>query len=320
MLTRFHKILLGALAVQIALAVLLFARGGETTVKKEQPLLPGFDAAKVTRVQVLAAGEAQAVDLVKKGGGWVLASSYDYPADASKVDALLAPIAKLAAAEPVATQAARHKQLKVADGEFERKLTITANGKDTTLFVGAQAGLRRTAVRLAGSDDVYGVSGLSPYSAPAEPHMWVDQHYVMLPKDQIAKVTVKRADATLELSHADDGKWTATVDGGPVDPVDSDAIDHLVDQVAAIDLLAPADPKRDASKPTATIGVELKTKPGTSTAPILIDAIADGDKVWVHQRALDRAVVVDKSRMELTTIDRAKLVKAPAPAAPEAPK
>ena len=305
MLTKFHKILLGVLAVQIALAVMLFARGGEEGAVKEQPLLPGFDAAKVTRVQVLAAGEAKPVDLVKKGSGWVLASSFDYPADTAKIEALLAPLAKLAAAEPVATQAARHKQLKVADGEFERKLTITANGKDTTLFLGAPAGLRRNALRFAGSDDVYGVSGLSPYSAPAEPHMWVDQHYLSLPKDQVAKVTVKRADATIDFTQTDDGKWTATFDGGPVDPVDSDA---------------PADPRRDAAAPTATIGVELKAKPGTSAAPIVIDAIVDGDKVWVHQRALDRAVTVDKSRMDAATVDRAKLVKAPTPAAPGAPK
>ena len=320
MLTKFHKILLGVLAVQIALAVMLFARGGEEGAVKEQPLLPGFDAAKVTRVQVLAAGEAKPVDLVKKGSGWVLASSFDYPADTAKIEALLAPLAKLAAAEPVATQAARHKQLKVADAEFERRLTITANGKDTTLFLGAPAGLRRNALRFAGSDDVYGVSGLSPYSAPAEPHMWVDQHYLSLPKDQIAKVTVKRADAAIDFTQTDDGKWTATFDGGPVDPVDSDAIDHLVDQICAIDLLAPADPRRDAAAPTATIGVELKAKPGTSAAPIVIDAIVDGDKVWVHQRALDRAVTVDKSRMDVVTVDRAKLVKAPAPAAPGAPK
>jgi hypothetical protein len=318
MLTRFHKILLGILGVQVLLAVLLLSRGGDAPAAKEQPLLPGFDVAKVTRIQVFTMTD-KPVDLVKKGSGWVVASSFDYPAASAKIDGLLGPIAKVAAAEPIATQAARHKQLKVADTEFERKLVITADGKDTTLFVGTPAGLRRNALRLAGHDDVFAVRELSSYSAPAEPHMWVDQHYVAIPKDEIAKVEVKRADATIELTHADDGKWTATWDGGPLDPVDSDAIDHLVEQVASVDLLSPADPKRDTAKAT-TISIVLKTKPGVSAAPIVIDAIDDPNSFWIHQRAFDRAVDVDKSRMELATVDRAKLVKAPPAPPPPAPK
>ncbi len=320
MLTKFHKILLGALAVQIALAIVLFARSGEGTVVKEQPLLPGFDAAKVTRMQVTAA-DKPSIDLVKKGSGWVLASSYDYPAEGAKVDGVLGPIGKLAAAEPIATQVVRQKQLEVADDKFQRKVVITANGKDTTLYIGTPAGLRRNAIRIGGSDAVYAVNGLSAYSVFADPHMWVDQHYVVLPKDQIAKVTVKRKNATLEFTHADDGRWTGTFDGGPLDPVDSDAIDRLVDEVAAIDLLAPADPKRDASAPTLTASIELKTKPGVSGAPIVIDAIADGDRFWIHQRALDRAVMIDQSKLALASVDRTKLVVTPpVPAPTPAPK
>ncbi len=317
MLTKFHKILLGLLGVQILLAVLLLSRGGDAPAAKEQPLLPGFDVAKVTRIQVFS-GADKPIDLAKRGSGWVVASSFDYPAAPAKIDGLLAPLAKVAAAEPIATQAARHKQLKVADSEFERKLVITADGKDITLFVGAPAGLRRNALRIGGHDEVYAVRELSPYSAPAEPHMWVDQHYLAIPKDEIAKVQVKRGDATIELTHADDGKWTATWDGGPIDPVDSDAIDHLVEQVATVDLLSPADPKRDTAKAT-TISIELKTKPGVSGAPVVIDAIQDANSFWIHQRAFDRAVDVDKSRLEIATVERAKLVKAPPAPAPPAP-
>ena len=36
------------------------------------------------------------------------------------------------------------------------------------------------------------------------------------------------------------------------------AIDRLVGDLSALDLTAPADPKRDASKPTATITIERK--------------------------------------------------------------
>src|SRR5664279_949775 len=125
--------MIGLLGVQVLLAILLLARRGEGTVVKEQPLLPGFDVAQVTRMQVTADGKAP-IDLVKKGAGWVIASSFDYPADTARVDGVLAPIAKLTAAEPIATQVGRQKQLEVADDKYQRKVVITANGKDTTLY------------------------------------------------------------------------------------------------------------------------------------------------------------------------------------------
>ncbi|MGH9886548.1 MAG: hypothetical protein ACREBE_13520, partial [bacterium] len=137
MLTRFHKMLLGLLAVQLVLIAIVMARGNDSGALKEHPLVPGLDVAKVTRVQVSGPGEgAKTVDLVKKDAGWVVASSFDYPADTAKVTDALTPITKLAAAAPIATQAGRHKQLKVADQDFERKLVITRDGKDTTLYIG----------------------------------------------------------------------------------------------------------------------------------------------------------------------------------------
>src|SRR5690349_2903236 len=179
MLTRFHKILLGLLAVQIVLIAIVMARGNDDGALKEHLLVPGLDVAKVTRLQVSSSGEgAKTVDLVKKDAGWVVASSFDYPADQAKVSDALTPLTKLAAAAPIATQASRHKQLHVADGDFERKLVITRDGKDQTLYVGGSAGARRTAFRVGGDDNVYGVTGLSVGVIGTEPRQWVDTSYV----------------------------------------------------------------------------------------------------------------------------------------------
>src|SRR5262252_3512541 len=127
MLTRTHKILLGAFGVQVVLAVVVWLRGDAATALKAKPILPDVEEAKITRLQVFGA-TGPAVDLVKKDKDWVIASSFSYPADTAKVTKLLTSIAKMAAAAPMATQTARHKQLKVADDEFERKLVITADG------------------------------------------------------------------------------------------------------------------------------------------------------------------------------------------------
>jgi len=120
MLTRFHRILIAALAVQLVLAAIVLTRGNDSAALKEHPILAGFDAAKVTRLQVFAkpAGATDAakpdaakpdagkqIDLVKRDKDWVLASGFDYPVDQKKLDEVLAPIAKLSAAAPIASQA-----------------------------------------------------------------------------------------------------------------------------------------------------------------------------------------------------------------------
>lgn len=368
MLTKFHKVLIGALVVQLALAAFVLTRGDATAVVKETPLLAGFDASKVTRVQVFALGpdgaapKAASVDLAKKGDAWVVASGFDYPVDGAKVPDALAPIAKMAAAAPIATQAARFKQLKVADDDYERKLVITADGKDTVLYVGNAAGARRTAVRLGGDDRVFAVSGVSAFAIGDSPRTWVAGRYLEVPHDDIVKVTIAKDGHTTELFKAvppppapapgkgsgsgsgsaappapasTEPQWTATFDGAPLAPaageiVDLAAIDRAVSSVSLIDLDAPADPKRDASKPTATITIERKATapaagsgsaaPAASTAPVVLDVILDGTNYWIKDRSSPRAVTIGKARLE-TVADPtpAKFVKKPDAAAPKRP-
>jgi len=354
MLTRFHKVLIAILAVQLVLVVVVALRGDDTGAMKEHTLLAGFDAAKVTRVQVLAGGTTKPIDIVKRDAGWVLASGFDYPVDPAKVTELVTPITKLSAAAPIATQASRHKQLKVADDDFERKLVITDNGKDVTLYVGGSAGARRTAVRIGGDDKVYGVTGVSAYTIGTEPHQWVDPSYVKVPRDEIAKLVVMRDGKTTELSRvappapADTGSagsgsagsgsavapvvppappaadhWDVTVGGAPLtlaagESLDTTAIDSLLGEVSTVELASPADPKRDASKPTATITIERKASGSATPAPVVLDVIADGSSYWVHDRSQPRAVLVDKARLDgVLAADRDKLVKKPPP--PPAP-
>jgi len=348
MLTRFHKVLIALLVVQLVLVVIVMTRGDDTGSLKEHLVLSGFDATKVTRIQIFASATAKPVDLVKRDAAWVLASGFDYPVEATKVTDLLSPIAKMSAAAPIATQAGRHKQLHVADADFERKLVITSEGKDLTLYIGSQAGPRRMAVRVGGTDNVFGVTGVSAAGAGGEARQWVDPVYAKIPNEEIAKITVQRDGKTVELvrpaapevpagagsGSAGSGSsavppppsppqhWSPTIAGAPIalatgESLDDAAIDRLVGQVATIDLSSPADPKRDASKPTATITIDRKPAGSATPAPVIIDVIADGESYWVHDRAVPRAVLVDKSRLDdVLSVERDKLVKKPAPPAP----
>ena len=324
MLTRLHKILIALLAVQIVLAIVVLVRGDDTGVIAEHTILASFDAAKVTRLQVWGDGAKQPVDLQKKGDHWVVASSYDYPVDTSKIDAVLGPIAKMKAEAPIATQKTRHAQLHVADDQFDRKLVITMDGKDTTLYLGGSAGLRRTAVRIGGDDRVYAASDVTAWTAGAQASAWVDPEYLKIPEDEIAKVTIEHAGTQTELAK-DDAKdktaWTVSIGGAPVklaagESLDTAGIEKVVNDLSTIEMDGPADPKRDAGQPTAVVTIERKATGATSQAPTVLDIVEDGDSYWVHERGTNRAADVGKSRLiDVVEVTRDKLVKAPAPPA-----
>lgn len=322
MLTRFHKILIGLLAVQLVLAAIVLARDDDGAVLQPRPILAKFDAAKVTHVKV-ATTTGKPVELAKRGDAWVLASSFDYPVKASKVDDLLSSVAKLSAAAPIATSTSRHKQLHVADDQLERKLTLTVGGTDTSLIIGNGVGSRRTALRLAGDSRVYAVSGLSSWSIGATPREWVDLSYVRVPREEIGKLVIQRGSQTVELARGKAGEpWTATFDGKPLvlasgESLDTAAIDNLVGNAGEIDLMEPADPKRSTT-PTATVTIE-RLATNASAAPVVLDIADDGASYWVHQRGVDRAVAVEKAHLDpVVTIARDKLVKHAPPSTSQA--
>lgn len=331
MFTRLHKILLALFVVQVGLASVILTRSDDSTARKPAAVLNGFDAAKVTKVAVYGKdATSPAVVVEKHGEQWVVGSSFDYPVAETKIGDLLASIAKLSAGSPIATQVGRHKQLRVDDAAFERKLVITA-GTDTTLVLGSQAGPRRTAVRRGGDAAVYAVSGLNVWSIGTEPRDWIDPSYVKVSTEDLEKVTIERSDMRAELVREGD-KWSPTIGGVAIklaagEEIDVVGIQHIVNSAASIELRSPGDPKRDASKPTATITLVRKAPTGNAAAsaapaaPIVIDVIAEAESYWVHDRTSSKAAVVDKGRLsDVVELARDKLVKKPtAQAAPVPP-
>lgn len=363
-LTRFHKVLIGLFVAQLALVAIVLVFGGEPAPVRDAPLMAGFDADKVSRVRVFAnGGEKPAVEVIKRGAAWVVASHFDYPADAVKIKNALASFGKIAAGEPIATAASRHKQLRVAANDFERKivLDVEGSGQETTIYTGSGTGARRLALRLGG-DAVYSATGVVPPSS--EPSAYVTTKYVDVPKADIAKLVVDRGARKIEIERvtapstpapatpaagsgsagsaaglgsgsaagadpiaagagsdaaaAAPDTWKIAIDGAPVtlaagESIDTDAIDRLLGQAGAIDLRAPADPKRDASAPFATVTIHKQA----GGPPLVLQVLAEGESsYWVRQQGNDRAILVDKYQLgELVPVERDKLVKKPAAAA-----
>jgi hypothetical protein len=335
-MSNLHKILIGAMAVQLALAGFVWTRSGGASIGALEPLV-ALDRAAVTALQVTGAAPAAAygetagapdvVELVKRDGGWVLASHHDYPADPVKVDELLDKLTAMRSRGPVATGAARARQLEVDDAGFQRKLVVTVAGQPTTLYIGAAAGARRAAVRLGGQDAIHGVAGVTAYGFPTQPGAYVASRYLELEEAKVASVTVKNPRGSFELVRAG-AAWTVAIDGKPAAPpageeLDTGTLAALVRSASTIEIAAPADPGRPIEAPEATITVRLAAAGGDEAVSTpdderVIDLVSDtDDRYRVRERGSPRAVLVDGWRLrELVELDRAKLFRKPDAAPP----
>jgi hypothetical protein len=360
---KVNRILVGVLALQVLLVLFVHLRGDDTSIGSLEPLLTGVDGAKIERVRIfdrtsndpdetkeqraerLKTGGKPSIELVKKGEAWVLASHFDYPVETQKVTDLLDKIEGMRSRAPIASGKARQKQLEVADDSFQRKVVLTAGGKDTTFYVGAGAGQRQVSVRIAGSDEIHGVTGLTAYGVSAEPSAWVDTGYVDVQPDRVASFDVVNSKGSFHFEQGEDKAWKASTGGQPITPpagmeLAKGEIDKLVNRATKIYLAEPADAKRALDKPLATVTLRIKPEPvppvpgqdeeegaegaadagaaeSVSTpdaAPeervIEIAASDKKDRYYVREKGRAQAVLVDAlSITDLTEVSRDRLVQ-----------
>ena len=292
-MNKLNRILVGVLAFQVLLILVFHLRGEDTSIGKLEPLLPGFAGDKVERIRIFdrtaksdvktpddeeddaaakgKPGANPSIDLVKKKDAWVLASHFDYPVDKQKITDLTEKIADMRSRAPIASGKARQAQLEVADGAYQRKVVVTAGGKDTTFYVGSSAGQRQTSVRIAGSDDVHGVLGVTAAGVGARASAWVDTGYIDLPATRVSALDVTSEKGSFHFERSGD-TWQASAGGQPVAPakgmeIDKGEIEKVVNRVTKIYLSQPADPKRAIDKPLATVTLHLKPEPVQGAAP-----------------------------------------------------
>lgn len=208
-MTRLHQGLALALVAQAGLAAMTW----RTTVGSEPtPLHAVFavDPSTVTAFAVTGRSTADKiavpVKLEKQGEGWVISSAHGFPADTTKVTELLDKVKDIQARDPIATRAAAHRDLEVADDTFTRKLELTVGADVRALFLGASKG-QVVNVRIPGTDDVFAARGLTAYTLPDAARRFWKPEYVDLKADDLSTWTLTNPNGTATL-HRADGQWS----------------------------------------------------------------------------------------------------------------
>jgi hypothetical protein len=180
-------VLAGLLAVQIALALVLGLRGAGLSPAGRDTPLAAFEPAKVERIRIERPGSNPVV-LERAEKGWQVQSLSGFPAAAGRVDALIDRLAGLKRGLPVATSQDALARLKVADNDYEARLSIEGGGKElATLYLGDAAGVRRRYVRAAGETAVHEAE-LTSTEIPAKAEDWADRALLNLDERDIQRI------------------------------------------------------------------------------------------------------------------------------------
>ncbi len=228
------------LVVQLVLAVTLgVTRPGPTAHEVVGSVL-AFTAGEIDELNIAGADSDEAADatgvqIKRVDGAWVLPEQNNYPASAEKVDGLLTKLAGLQRKFAVATSSAAQARFKVAESDFERRITLRAGGADVgTLYLGTSPGVREVHVRNASDDAIMAVP-LAVHEVGPTFRDWEDRELLQFDVAELRAVTYagSRLERTGQQPGGALGAWTLSGLGAD-EVVTQTAVDDVVGQLARL--------------------------------------------------------------------------------------
>ncbi|MBF0141160.1 MAG: DUF4340 domain-containing protein [Magnetococcales bacterium] len=194
---KFIRILTVVLVLQgILTGVMAFTGPSLSGQAPDQPLV-ALKSADIEGITI-ESGEGGKVILTKKGDAWTLPDLKGFPANAGMVQTFLDALVGLKHGLPVATTSAAQSRFKVADKEFERKVTLEqSGGKKSVLFFGTSPGVKQVHARPDGLESTLTVA-FGTHQAPVKVEEWLDKSLLTIPEEDLAAIEVAGLTITRE--------------------------------------------------------------------------------------------------------------------------
>ena len=259
---RAAQLLLVLLAAQIAVIVGLGRGGGELRSSTPDTLLVDADLDSADRIEITDAAGNHVV-LVNAGDTlWTLPQLHGVAVAPIKLSTALNKLRDARRGLPIATTAGALKRFKVADRDFERKLTFKRGDVElATVLLGNSPGLRKVHARTTADEVVYSVVAAT-YDWDATAEGWFDRGLLGIKADALASVTLQRAgQAGLTLTRTlkdDKAQWQATglSAGEALNPKQADALARALDNLRIDSIRTEADALFEQAAPVLTLVIK----------------------------------------------------------------
>jgi len=226
-----NLLLLTILAVQLVLVVLAL-RPEQKAESATKNFFPGLIKDGITGL--IISDDKNFVELFTENGKWYVNRTEKYPADLEKVSELLDKLTALQSTRLVTRTASSHVRLKVAEQIFNRKLTVLANDRRITIFLGTSPSNRTLHVRADGENEVYLVKDFSAWEVQSADASWWRGKYLGLSPDDIKGLTISNNQGSFALERDADKKWHLE---GRREAVSEEAAKELLSKVVNLSVL-----------------------------------------------------------------------------------
>lgn len=288
-MSRRNIFLVSLLAVQVAIIAYVYRPASQVT----SPVVHFFEALDEDQITGLTITDEQANSVVlnKVADDWQVGAEEQYPANAVKVEELLAKLAALESSRLVTRTRASQVRLKVSAEIFSRRIEVRdSRGALRTIYLGTSPSLKTIHVRLEGSNDVYLATGLSSWEASAETSSWWRSDYLNLDPGKVLALEVTNGNGTLALEKGEAEQWyltqMAASAAGRV-PVEQAAVTGLlakITQFSLVDYLGrQAEPGYGLDEPTATALFRLA---GGEEVSVVVGPLNEADSSHVLKASL----------------------------------
>jgi hypothetical protein len=279
MMKRHQQILIGVLAVQIILGVVVFWPQQAASSTGER-LFPDLEAADIVALTIVDNVGEQVV-LRKEGDAWVLPEAGNYPANESAVTPLLENIASVNSATLVARSESSQAQLQVTGDTFQRRLDFeTSNGETYTIYLGSAPRYTATHFRVAGQVETYLSTDLTTWEFNTRLATWIDTAYTSLDQETLISAVLENANGTFTFVKVDDA-WTLA-DLQEDETMASGVASTIVRNASNLSMTAPLGTTEEAyyglDDPNAVVTLETE---GGTTYVLTVGAMLAEDNNYV---------------------------------------
>lgn len=257
-----NTILFVLLALQVALIAFLY-RPGQHAAPAAANLFKSLSPDQLTSLMITNE-QGKSISLLKKEGWQV--SPGEFPADPTKIEGLIKKLADLKSSRLVSQSTSSHARLKVADGDFNRKVELGQGEAKTTFFLGTSPSAKSIHLRLSGAKEVYQINDLAAWEVQADKESWWQTKYVSHKSDDLTGLTLSNGAGSIELVH-DAAKKSWQLKSAPETTLDPQRLETLLTSLLEI-TIDSYQAKEFTPKGQAIATVTYQTKDGESTLQV----------------------------------------------------
>ncbi len=275
-MNKTQKYLLGALALQIILIVVIFFL--QRPVAASNNLV--FTDLKIEAVTGINLSDStgKLLTLQKEGDHWILPDQANYPVNSDKVNQLIDSLAAIRDNRLVTRSESSQERLQISNNNFAHKVELTVNGKKEIIYFGSSPTSNNFHFRLGGKNEVYLTNAVTTNLISTTISDWVDTIIYQIPYGSIKKISVKNGSGIFQFQKDATDQWTSEqLPTGS--QFDQSKWSSLLTAFSTMRMVEPISktvlPEYGFTTPSATIQIDYSDDAGTALSGTFIIGTKD---------------------------------------------